>query len=71
MKYAYGYDKEMLAGNAATDASYPGSHSVELILMVLFNLNTDYAYTFDNLCNRNMSLCCIVSLFLYFYLDKK
>ena len=49
MKYAYEYDKEMLAGNAAADASYPGSHSVELILMVLFNLNTDYAYTFDNL----------------------
>ena len=28
MKYAYECDKEMLAGNAAADASYPGSDSV-------------------------------------------
>ena len=28
IKYAYEYDKEMLAGNAAADASYPGSDSV-------------------------------------------
>lgn len=28
MKYAYEYDKEMLAGNAAADASYPGSEYV-------------------------------------------
>ena len=60
MKYAYEYDKEMLAGNAAADASYPGSDPV------LLNLNTDNAYTFDNLCFRNMSLCRIVTLFLFF-----
>ena len=41
MTYVYEYDKEMFAGNAA--ASYPGSDPV------LLNLNTDYAYTFDNL----------------------
>ena len=51
----------MFAGNAA--ASYPGSDPV------LLNLNTDNAYTFDNLCFRNMSLCRIVTLFLFFFLS--
>ena len=58
MTYVYEYDKEMFAGNPA--ASYPGSDPV------LLNLNTDNAYTFDNLCFRNMSLCRIITLFLFF-----
>ena len=59
MTYVYEYDKEMFAGNAAV--TYLGSDPV------LLNLNTDNAYTFDNLCFRNMSLCRIVTLFLFFF----
>ena len=57
MTYVYEYDKEMFAGNAA--ASYPGSDPV------LLNLNTDYAYTFDNLCIGNVF---VLYCFLYFFI---
>ena len=42
-----------------------------VLILLLLSLNRDYAYTIDNLCIINMSLCCIVTLFLYFPFDKQ